>query len=224
LKNDNYIIDARLTEPEAAIIKKIYNFPHVTLAGAADWALGIVTGDNRQYLSDVCQKNMEPVYRGKDIDRYRLKDPDAFIRFAPERFQQTAPEEKYRAKEKLIYRFVSRRLVFSLDNNGTLTLNSANILIPKIENYPVKAILGVLNSQVSQFVFTRKFHSLKVLRSDLETLPLPLLGTKRLNALTGLVDKAIAGEDVNSAIDDLIMTALGLSEEEKRVVLEPIPN
>ncbi len=220
LDNRNYIIDAWMTEPENAIIKKIYHFPHVTLAGTADWALGIVTGDNRQFVSDVCKKGMEPVFRGKDVEKYRLKKPDGFIRFAPERFQQTAPESIYRTGEKLVYRFVSRRLVFALDNTGALTLNSANVLIPKISGYPLKAVLGVLNSSLSQFVFEKKFHSLKVLRKDLESLPLPLPGKDRLREMVRLVDRALAGEDVAVAIDRLIMSDLGLSDEEMRIVLE----
>lgn len=219
-QNEGFIIDAGTTEAQALVIKKIYDFPHATLAGAADWALGIVTGDNRQHLSDIRRKGMEPVFRGKDIQKFRLRAPEVFIRFSPERFQQTAPEAIYRVREKLIYRFVSRRLIFALDGSGVLTLNSANILIPKIEGYPLKAVLGVLNSSVSQFVFEKKFHPLKVLRKDLEALPLPLLGSKRLQALEHLVDRAIAGENVDTAIDDLIMTGLGLSEQEKQMVFE----
>jgi tRNA1(Val) A37 N6-methylase TrmN6 len=217
--NEHYIIDARLTEAEAAIIKKLTDFPHVTLKNGADWALGIVTGDNRQYLSAVHRKGLEPVFRGKDIEKYRLKSPGVFIRFTPERFQQTAPAEKYRAEEKLVYRFVSRRLVFALDQTGSLTLNSANILIPKIDGYPLKAVLGVLNSSVSQFVYLKKFHALKVLRGDLECLPLPLLGSKRMTSLERLVNRAMAGEDAGPKIDDLIMTGMGLTEKEKQIVL-----
>lgn len=219
-RNRNYIIDAWMTEQENMVIQKIYKFPHVTLAGKAEWALGIVTGDNRRHLFDGCKKGMEPVYRGKDIEKYRLKKPGVFICFAPERFQQTAPESRYRAGEKLVYRFVSRRLVFALDNTGTLTLNSANVLIPKISGYPVKAVLGVLNSSISQFVFEKKFHSLKALRKDLEFLPLPLLGKDRLCEMVTLVDRALAGEDVAVAIDRLIMSALSLSDQERRIILE----
>lgn len=222
LKNDHQVIDAGMTKAEAAIIKKIYAAPHATLKGAADWALGIVTGDNRKYVSDTCRPGMEPVYRGKDIAPFRLKKPGAFLRFAPERFQQTAPEDKYRAREKLVYRFISRRLVFALDNSGALTLNSANILIPKVDDYPIKAVLGVLNSRVSQFVFLRKFQTHRILRGDLESLPLPLLGTDRLKALAGLVDRAMAGEDVGPVIDELLMTGLGLSEEQRRIVFEEL--
>jgi SAM-dependent methyltransferase len=219
LENRHGTIDARLTETEAAVIKRIYDFPHVTLKGAADWGLGIVTGDNRKYLSDKCRDGMEPVFRGKDIAPYRLNPPGAFLRFTPERFQQTAPEGRYRASEKLVYRFISSRLVFACDNSGSLTLNSANILIPKIAGYPVKAVLGVLNSRVCGFVFAKKFQTHRILRGDLETLPLPLLGAERLKALAELADRATAGEDAGPAIDDLIMTGLALTEEQRRMVL-----
>ena len=217
-ENDDAIINALVTEPEAAVIKRIYDAAHVTLAGTADWALGIVTGDNRRFVSKTRRPGMEPVFRGQDVEKYRLKPPAVFIRFEPERFQQTALENKYRAREKLIYRFVSRRLVFAYDDSGALTLNSANIVIPRVENYPIKAILGVLNSRVIQFVFSKRFQTHKVLRRDLESLPLPLPGAERLRALVSLVDRALAGQDVDEEIDDLLMTWLALTPAQRRIV------
>ncbi len=212
------VINAETNAKEDDIIRHVYNRPHVTLADSAQWALGIVTGDNRRYLASAPDAGREPVYRGRDVQKYRLATPDTFIRFLPGQFQQTAPVDKYRAEEKLIYRFVSRKLVFAFDDRGSLTLNSANILIPDIENYPIKAVLGVLNSRISQFLFTKIFNTHKVLRSDLEALPLPLLSPRATEQLVNLVDRAIAGEAKSEQIDALIMDQLGLSRRQIRMI------
>lgn len=220
LKNEYNIFDVYLTEEESQIIEYLYSLPHVTLKGMSEWALGIVTGNNKKYLSDEYHDGMEPIYRGSDVDKYSLKNPSRFIKFTPELFQQVAPENKYRAKEKLIYKFISNRLVFAYDDKQSLTLNSANILIPQIENYPIKAILGLLNSKLYQFIFLKKFNTHKILRGDLEKLPLPLMSDVAQHSIIQLVDQALDGQSVETELDNLIMQICGLSGEQAEIVMK----
>lgn len=56
------------------------------------------------------------VLKGSDIQRYKVCPSGNYIRFEPESFQQVAPIEIYRAKEKLLYRFISEVPVFTYDN------------------------------------------------------------------------------------------------------------
>ena len=90
--------------------------------------MGIVTGNNRDLLQPVQCVDFEPIYRGRDVEYFKLAKPQAYIRFEPSQFQQCANENLYRAPEKLIYRFISKRLVFVHDTQQVLTLNSANIV------------------------------------------------------------------------------------------------
>ncbi len=218
-KNEYTIFDVYLTEEESQIIEYLYSLPHVTLKGASEWALGIVTGDNKKYLSDEYHDGMESIYRGSDVDKYLLKKPSSFIKFTPKLFQQVAPEYKYRAKEKLIYKFISNRLVFAYDNKQSLTLNSANILIPQIEAYPIRVILGLLNSRLYQFIFLKKFNTPKILRGDLEKLPLPLMSDTAQHSITQLVNQALDGQNVETELDNLIMQVCGLSREQVEIVI-----
>jgi hypothetical protein len=57
----------------------------------------------------------------------------------------------------LIYRFISKYLVFAYDDKQKLTLNSANIVIPKTDDYPIKVIAALFNSSLYQFIFQKKF-------------------------------------------------------------------
>lgn len=102
-------------------------------------------------------------------------------------FQQVAPDLVYRAKEKLVYKFVSKNLVFAYDNQQRLFLNSANILIPKVQNHSIKTVLAFLNSKLFQYVYHTKFNELKVLKSNLLQLPFPLLGKKIKQNLKNLL-------------------------------------
>ncbi len=111
--NQDFVFDIHANGADTAIIDKIYNVHHTTLAGQADWALGIVTGNNKAYIASDKQKDFEEIYKGKDVEKLALSNPSNYIKFTPEKFQQVAPIEKYRAKEKLIYRFISKYLVAS---------------------------------------------------------------------------------------------------------------
>jgi len=221
-ENAGYIFDIVNSEDDRELLDILYNRNYMTLKGQADWALGIVTGNNSKFLLQEKLPGAEPIWKGKDIRRFSAIEPTQFIRFTPDDFQQVAPESKYRAAEKLLYRFISNELVFSYDNNRTLALNSANILIPRLNGYSIKATAAFLNSSVFHFIFQRKFRALKVLRGDLERLPFPKLPSTLNLTLSALVDSII---DVNAPLserktayvrlDSIIMDSFYLTESQR---------
>ena len=223
VENSDYIFDVFNGDLDINIFEKIYGLEHTTLKGNADWALGIVTGDNKKYLLHNQTPRSEAILTGKDIKRFRAIEPKSFIEFEGNKFQQVAPEHKYRAKEKLIYKFISKDLVFSYDDKQTLTLNSANILIPRIANYPTKTILALFNSSPYQFLFQKKFNSIKILRSDLEKMPLPILTDLQHAQLVSFTDLLLQGNELGMdrkqvylELDSYIMdNILGLSQNER---------
>ena len=216
--NEGCVFDIHMSPEDAAIFQKMYSTRHVTLKNNADWALGIVTGDNKRFLSSEWKEGYEPIYKGSDVDSYVLRKPSFYINFSPDKFQQVAGEEKYRSKEKLIYKFISNKLVFAYDVQGSLTLNSANILIPKLKEYPVKVIMALFNSVLYRCIYKKKFNSIKVLRGDLEQLPLPLWSEETFAHITNLTDRIIEGEDLSEDLDGYIMEQFGFSLEERAYI------
>ena len=212
--NIDYIFDIHANGVDTHIIDKIYNIHHATLLGQADWALGIVTGNNEAYIAHDKREGFEEIYKGKDVKKFILSKPSNYIHFTPEKFQQVAPIEKYRAKEKLIYRFISKYLVFAYDDKQKLTLNSANIVIPKIPNYPIKVIAALLNSSLYQFIFQKKFSSIKILRSHIEQMPLPLWSKNFFDDIIKLVDEVVENKNDFEKIDNYIMEKYALSQKE----------
>ncbi len=163
---------------------------------------------------------MEPIYKGSNVLPYRLSEPNSYIEYKPELFQQVAPEYKYRTPEKLIYKFISNKLVFAYDKNKSLTLNSANVLLPTLANYPIKLLLGLLNSKLYHFIYSKKFNTHKVLRGDLEKLPFPIINNEDQSIIISLVDEAIEGKDVQEKLDLAIMRIIGLSKEQIEIVMK----
>ncbi len=213
-KNQDFVFNIHANSMDIDIINRVYSIKHTTLENSADWALGIVTGNNKKYVVSKKQEGVEAVYKGKDVDKFVLKKPTNYILFTPEVFQQVAPIYKYRVKEKLIYKFISKNLVFAYDDKGQLTLNSANIVIPKLENYPIKVIAALFNSTLYQFIFQKKFASIKVLRSHIEQLPLPLWNKKTFDEITIFVDEIIEGKDSFEKLDNYIFRKFKFSKKE----------
>lgn len=175
-RNFSSVFSFDVTDDEEAILTEMENDPSaVYLKGNAVFALGIVTGNNSAYLSSIPLPGYEPIVKGSDITPFGIKPPSSFIRFEPQSFQQSAPEALYRSPEKLFYRFIGEKPVFALDTEGRLSLNSCNILIPKIPGFTVVQVLNMLNSAETAFYISKRFASLKLLRSHLESVPLFLI-------------------------------------------------
>ena len=121
------------------------------------WALGVVTGDNKNKLKKEQEKGYEAIYTGKDIGKYCLKSPSNYILYDRAQLQQCAKDEYYRCPEKLVYKFISKSLCFAYDNSLSLFLNSANILIPCIQGMSIKTVLAFLNSELFSYIILKSF-------------------------------------------------------------------
>lgn len=185
-----------MSDEEYDLFKKIMNKENkVFLKNNGVFALGIVTGNNKDYISSIKTEKNEPILKGSDITKYKIKKVENYIDFEPDKFQQVAPVEFYRAKEKLFYKFISNKLIFAYDNNQKLSLNSCNILIPTFENLNIKYIMAVLNSSVAQFIFQKQFNSIKVLRSHIESIPIPVCENNLQQQIIEYVDKVCETAD-----------------------------
>ncbi len=220
--NENFLFDINLKRNDDQIVQKIYSLPYKTLKNNAKWALGIVTGNNNKYLKLNNDFGLEPIIKGTDLNAFNLKKPSNFIKYHRNKYQQVAKDEIYRAKEKLVYKFISNKLVFAYDNNQHLTLNSANILIPQIADFSVKIVLAFLNSSVFQFLFKKKFSTHKVLKKDLELLPFPLITENYKNKLENEVDKILSDEKNFKKIDSIIFDCFKLNEKDKNYIINTI--
>lgn len=183
-----------LTHADLEILRKIKAKGRYDLSGSI-WALGIVTGDNRNKLKRVPEPGFEPIYTGKEIERYRLRTPENYLLYDRTNLQQIAREEYYRAQEKLVYKFISSKLVFAYDDTGSLFLNSANILIPSVPGMSIKTVLAFLNSALFQFYYSRIFGEVKILKGNLVKLPFPGILPEQNRLFESAANRILAGDD-----------------------------
>ncbi|MGV3489063.1 MAG: TaqI-like C-terminal specificity domain-containing protein [Tuberibacillus sp.] len=224
--NKGLVFNVRSSDKDHLIVEKMRSQAGIQyLENQADFALGIVTGNNRQFLLNQPGDGAEQVLKGSHIFKYHYSTGDDYLKFEPALFHQTAPEAMYRAKEKLIYRFINQNLVFAYDNKGMLSLNSANIVIPRIPGMSIKYILAVLNSRPAQFFYQISFSSIKVLRLHIESIPIPPVTAQVENWITESVDELMQTKHAEKRlalyeyIDNLIMGLYPLDAGEKEWIL-----
>ena len=218
----DYLVSATTNNQDSVILEKIFKTEYVTLQNNADFALGIVTGNNKKYLLEKSTKKAEPVYRGKEIGKYEYSKPEYYIKFNPELFQQVAPEEYFRQK-KIVYRFICDRIICVLDNDNSLLLNSANLFIPK--NYPFESVVSFFNSDIYTFMYRKMFHSRKVLKSHLQSLPLPVVSDDTHKNISNLYKKChnSALKDWNNyqeKIDDILCKIFKIDKKQYSYIIE----
>lgn len=171
--NPKSILNFYCNDEDAATLQYLLSMPHITLNNRVSWGLGIVTGNNNKFIKSYFEEGYTPVYKGADIQAGGLNRCSHFIPSDMSLYQQVAPLTLYKAKEKLVYKFISSRLCFFYDDEQRFFLNSANMLIPD-ESLPVSTkVLGELfSSDFMNWVFSRIFNTHKILKGDLELLPI----------------------------------------------------
>lgn len=221
-QRDSHDFNFKVNDQEYKLLEKLDNLPHcIKLRSHADFALGIVTGANRNLLFKTRKEHCERVLRGADIDSFTLKKGSDFIRFEKEKFQQIAPLEYYRAPIKLVYRFIARYPIVAIDTHGYLTLNSCNVLVPRFNTISPYYLCAILNSKVVRFYFEKKFDTLKVLKSQLEQVPLPEVSADTQLEIEFMVKDLIDTQDkskILKALNRKIADLYNLGKREYKLV------
>jgi predicted RNA methylase/predicted transcriptional regulator len=215
LKTKAAILPLNNDKESLSVINEIESCGVKTLRGQSLWGLGLVTGNNEKYLFESAAKGRAPVITGGQVFRFKQPEAGTFCASDISQFQQAAPVEVYRAAKKLVYRFIAKELVFAIDTKKLFTLNSANILIPTGDNYSCEFLCGLFNSRLAQYYFSKKYSSIKVLRSHLESFPLPAFNQKLFAQIETCVLQLQNGYDRQLAneLDESILKAYGLSKK-----------
>ncbi|MBR7104547.1 MAG: N-6 DNA methylase [Lentisphaeria bacterium] len=213
-----------LSPEDKAIISRIKQQKNFFLNSRC-FALGIVTGDNKNKVKSVCEPGMEAVLTGKEIRPYTPAPPEKYLHYHRETFQQTADDACYRAPEKLLYKFVSDTLVFAYDDTGALVLNSANILIPEIPGMSIKTVLAFLNSRFLRYYYRTVFKDIKILKSNLMQLPFPEISPETAERIDRLTEQILAGSyGCHEELQNLIYSCYQLSPEQIAFVERAVPD
>ncbi len=190
--------------------------------------LGIVTGDNTKHISSVqTDEYPDPILVGKDLSQYDVNFSENYFKFNPSLLQQVAPQELYKSPDKILYKFIGKRLTFAIDDSGYYSLNNVNGFVPKLYDVNSEAALSILNSKVMQYYYEKNFFTLKVLKGNLERLPIVNMDLEVQKMLTRLVSDLdttdiIKYNNLRENVEDIIFHQYGINDRDAYMINDQI--
>ena len=212
LKNHIFV---HLKEEDVAIIKKVKRLKKYDLSNSI-FGLGVVTGDNKKKIFKTQVPGSEPIYSGKEIvGKYKFLPPKNFIIFDRNNLQQVAPDEIYRAPAKLVYKTINKYLKIVIDTTGSLTTNSANIIIPTIKELDIYTVMAFLNSNLYSYLNLKMFGGVnKIAKENLMALPLPGITEEQNKKIKKLTLDAMELDDDSRLQEYINESIFSLTTEE----------
>lgn len=198
------------------------------LKNRATFFLGIVTGNNAHHIAtEQSELHPHPIIIGKDVSQYRIAFSNHFFNFDRSSLQQVAPQHLYTSRDKILYRFIGKRLTFALDRQGYYSLNNVNGFIPLYDHVNIETTLSLLNSQVLQYYYEKNFFTIKVLRGNLERLPLRYIGKHNQEKIKKLTMEILDSEQKDCSvqrgtIEDIIFHEYGIKDREAYLIQDTL--
>lgn len=133
-------------------------------------------------------------------------------------------------KPKIVYQEICLNASYSFDDKNSFLTNNAYMMISP--NYNLKLLLGLLNSKLYWWFFTKNNVSLgssgvRMLAMFIEVLPIPKVDKKTEKEIVKLVEKVIEGKKVGidtreleGEIDKIVYKLYNLSNEEIEIIEE----
>lgn len=221
LNTPENIINITFSERALNIITHIQDQDCFYLSKNAKFFLGIVTGNNEDFLHNTLSEQApDKIIRGKELSKFQIHEAKKFFKYDPVLLQQTAPQGLYKSRDKIIYKFIGKKLTFALDREGNYTLNNVNGFIPEMDTVSAEAMVAVLNSSLIQYFYEKNFFTLKVLRGNLERLPLKNLSKSASELLARYAREAEASsshyslQEYQNKIDDIVFHEYDIKDKE----------
>ena len=175
--SDNFEMKINIHQSELKLIKKI-NAKKEFLSEILELPRGIEFGSNSEKIFENKILNSEKILFGKNIDRYIIDFDNKYCVF--ENNISVFKNHSIYTNEKILIQRIrnlslKRRIIAVLDNEKHLCTNTLRIGYLKSKKYDLKFILGILNSNVINFLFLKQFLNKDIYAFQLQQIPIPKL-------------------------------------------------
>lgn len=175
------------TRKAVALLEHIHTLSYITLQDRVKFFLGIVTGNNDYHISTIKDsRHPDPIIIGKDVEKFRINFSNHYFKYNVSTLQQVAEQQCYLTRNKILYKFIGKHLTFAVDPHGLYTLNNVNGFIPLSPQLDPDVLVAVLNSRLLQYIYETQFFTVKVLRGNLEKLPIKIINSTNKKLLKKL--------------------------------------
>lgn len=181
------IFSIHYTRKAVALFEHIHTLSYITLKDRVKFFLGIVTGNNDYHISTIKDsEHPDPIIIGKDVEKFRINFSNHYFKYNVPTLQQVAEQQCYLYQNKIIYKFIGKNLTFAVDPHGFYILNNVNGFIPLTPQLDPDILVAILNSRLLQYIYETQFFTVKVLRGNLEKLPIKIINSSNKKLLQKL--------------------------------------
>ncbi|MCI0474337.1 MAG: Eco57I restriction-modification methylase domain-containing protein [Ignavibacteria bacterium] len=114
---------------------------------------GIITGDNKKFVSHKKGLNSKPVITGRDFNRYSLSYSGLYVEYTGE-LHRPRTIEIFEVKEKILLRQTGSYPICTIDTNQYYTLDTVHNGIAIDTRFHLKYLVCLLNSKLLRYIYT----------------------------------------------------------------------
>lgn len=214
-----HIFSINYSRKAVALLEHIHSLSYITLKDRVRFFLGIVTGNNGHHITTTKDSDHpDPIIIGKDVEKFRINFSGHYFKYNVATLQQVAEQQCYLTRNKVVYKFIGKNLTFAVDPHGYYTLNNVNGFIPLSSELDPDILVAILNSRLLQYIYETQFFTVKVLRGNLEKLPIKIINSSNKKHLQKL--SLALRDETNSdkrkilldSIDDIIFHEYNIND------------
>jgi type I restriction-modification system DNA methylase subunit len=180
------------------VLKEKLDSQSVELGKLSKISLGMKLRSNDEFIvSEKTKSNPDPIVFGKDISKYNPITPVRFFNFSKAVIVGgTKNPFVQKAKTKIFIQAIRNlslkdRIVATLDENGYYFVGTVNSVILNDNSYDIKFILGLLNSNLFNTYFKKRFTTISLTSSFLGVLPVIKLETESKKGIAKQISKNV---------------------------------
>jgi len=126
--------------------------------------------------------NYKPVLDGRNINRYTLAWDGTYLAYDINNIHSCKRTDIFESKEKIFFRRVGDRLIATYDDKQYYALNTLVVINLKSNvNMATKYLLGLINSRLLNFYYTKYLKSTKKVFSEIQARQLAQLPIRSIN-------------------------------------------
>jgi len=193
------------------ILDKI-NFEKERLSNIIEVQQGIIySGQKKEdvFSNIKVDDTYKKILDGRDIQRYFInygqKQENRYIKYT-RKLHRPREERLFLAEEKLIFPRRSTSFICTIDKNKFYLLNTAYICLLTNTQYSLRYILGILNSKIINFLYSKTYIGWQITIPAINQIPIPKITNENIRLvrlIEKLVDQIILTKKGNPKIDTI---------------------
>lgn len=196
LKDPNkmiFINSKKGVELEKILFKDSKKLRDIAYCGQGVIVYGTKEESSRGGYLEVTEENglWKKTLKGRDTGYFNIEWKGLKVKYG-NWLRRSRNEDHLKANKILVQRLrnqnLTRRLVCSLDEEGYYILNNLNYIISENENYDLKYLLGLLNSNLLNYYYAMKYTDVNIKEEYIRNLPIKKVNEKS-KEISIIVDK-----------------------------------